>query len=158
MRQHITRTPPPLPAQIPPAISALVMEMLEKEAGKRPSMQEVLSRLDALQLQGVTSTAVHTVPSLGAPAQRRLAPIAAAAVLALVVLGLGLWLALRSQASAPRPAPPSKTDAPSPLVEHPPIKKDVPPARPTRTAKPVKKIKRGSDLFPDRDSETKGDR
>jgi formylglycine-generating enzyme required for sulfatase activity len=49
---HVFRPPPPLPAHVPQGVVALVNEMLAKPASSRPTMQQVVQRIQALEGPG----------------------------------------------------------------------------------------------------------
>jgi serine/threonine-protein kinase len=123
MRQHMTRRPPPLPSSVPAAIAALAMEMLAKEPEPRPTMQQVLERLDQF-----SQTATWTVPITAAinmyvrRSDRRKRMLLAGAALAATSLAAGgLWLALRKPtASAPAPVLVAAPTSPSVPTAPPP--------------------------------------
>lgn len=49
MTKHLTETPPPLPDTVPPEVSAIVMDLLQKDPDQRPeSAARVVERIEAL--------------------------------------------------------------------------------------------------------------
>jgi eukaryotic-like serine/threonine-protein kinase len=90
---HLQQTPPPLPADVPPDVAALVMRMLDKDAARRPASAGELAR-EAFALRGgPTSPSTRVLPVVAEPAARRphghrWAVRLASAVLALVVVAL----------------------------------------------------------------------
>ena len=109
LRQHLIKEPPPLPAHIPDELQALVKQALAKEASERPTMQQIVERIDqlvsAVQVQtGLQSRAAGaTVPvrhfqeiaAQTAASRRRLALLAGGA-LTFLGLGIGAWIWMHS--------------------------------------------------------------
>lgn len=123
MRQVAT-TPPSLPATFPPALVALVAELIDPEPSRRPASALVVrERLLALR-QGepaapVASTASSQTTVLDAPPPRdppRRAPLVVAAVLAVVGLGAGVFVfgGSSERAATPPPQPPMVARRPEP--------------------------------------------
>ncbi len=84
MRLQLTAPPPMLPETVPPALSALVREMLEKSPGDRPpSVAEVLERLEDIKprLKGIPAapiTRAEATAATSSPALDITAPPTAA--------------------------------------------------------------------------------
>ena len=117
LRQHLIKEPPSLPAHVPSDLQALVRQALAKEAGERPTMQQLVERLDGLiqQEQGQAVPGVRgaaaTIPvrhfvQTGTKgwAQRGLLPVGV--VVTVVALLAGGWLWLHSQ-KPPQVSPPN---------------------------------------------------
>jgi serine/threonine protein kinase len=155
MRQHITKDPPPLPDTIPPALSVLVMEMLAKEPEPRPSMKQVVERLDALSASAPVVPRSAVQPVVKTPS-RRSGLIAGAIVTLLGGLGVMGWLALHRTTTTPSPGgvqTPVPAQAvkvePSPKVESSTPPPAVPDEPPKPAVKPGKKVKKNSRMFED---------
>lgn len=174
MRQHITKDPNPLPSSLPVEISQLATQMLAKDAEPRPSMQQVVERLDAF-----SSGKVSALPSVtsNATLQRRYV-LGASVVLGAITLSVLIWLLVRPQPAGTKD-PSHKTssqaakgtsaDTKSEAVSVPADKSKVTAAQtaaskgettttPPKEEQPrsVKKTKKGSaSLFPDRTRKSK---
>jgi len=48
LRQHLIKEPPPLPTHVPEDLQALVRQALAKDASERPTMQQLVERIDLL--------------------------------------------------------------------------------------------------------------
>jgi TolB-like protein/Flp pilus assembly protein TadD len=87
MAAHVVEKPEPIDkrrASVPPALSELVMQALEKEADKRPqSAEEMLNILEAIQTSSSTSAA--SAPRVGSPPKRSVAIVASIALLLAVI-------------------------------------------------------------------------
>lgn len=90
LRMHIVRPPPPLPTSIPAGLVALIEQMLGKEAASRPSMAEVVAKLEAMFGGRASST---VLPIVSSPSSRLSTPVVAGTIALLLVLGIGagLW-------------------------------------------------------------------
>ena len=127
LRQHLIKEPPPLPAHIPQDLQTLVRQALAKEAGDRPTMQQLVERIDSIlpQVQALAGPRprgdVSTVPirhfqalmSQTTAARQRLMLVAGGVIL-LTGLLVGGWIWLHSiqpprpQAVVPAVPPPTK--------------------------------------------------
>jgi len=123
MRQVAT-TPPPLPATFPPALVALVAQLIDPEPSRRPeSALAVRERLLSLRQVGpaapVASTASSQTTVLDAPPPRdpsRRAPFVVAAVLVVGGAGAGMLVfGGSSEGASTPPRPPVETRLPPPL-------------------------------------------
>ncbi|TSC32777.1 serine/threonine-protein kinase [Corallococcus sp. Z5C101001] len=140
MFAHVEQIPPPPSSRvdgIPPALDALVLQLLEKDPEQRPaSAEQVRQRILALSRKSPPGTALHAVPVKPAREEptspttprppglaamladrRRRVPLAAAVGVAL--LGAGLWLLTRTEAPTRDlkqrlPMPPAPVTAPAP--------------------------------------------
>jgi hypothetical protein len=102
---HLQQPPPPLPADVPPAVAALVLRALEKDPARRPACAADLAR-EAFSLRAATAaTSPHTMvlpvteapaqppaaaPVPGRPHNHRRAVRLASAALAVVVVALSV--------------------------------------------------------------------
>jgi len=124
LMKHIMDPPRPLEELAPGApvpLANLIRAMLEKRPDMRPTMDEVVARMErftAATMLGETRAPAKLPPR---PSDRRGAIIAVLAVVAFAAIGIATWLALRSPATvarapeAPAPAPPpGPAPAPSP--------------------------------------------
>jgi serine/threonine protein kinase len=101
MAMHLGSPPPPLGERVPalqPAVVTLVHAMLEKDAGKRPSMRDVVA---ALERGGAQSTAVR--PATTASGGGSKVGVIAGALALVALVGGGAALLLRKP-SPPLPA------------------------------------------------------
>jgi serine/threonine protein kinase len=136
LRMHIVRPPPPLPANIPTELAALITQMLGKEAKERPSMAEVVTRLEGLFGGRASSTAL---PKLTKRPGMTISPAVIGAVATLLVLGIGgLLLTLLGRKPVTPVAPPKVTSTKA--VEPSPPKQD-PVVEPAKSREPVEPIK-----------------
>jgi len=112
MCQHLTTPPPPLPDHVPEPVAMLVRAMLTKEATERPSMTEVVERIDRLDSRAdanQTWRALRTLPPVAGKRRRKRLLMAAGAIgFLFLVLLLLLILRGRGERNQPpqRPAPP----------------------------------------------------
>ena len=160
LRQHLIKEPPPLPAHVPAEVQALVVAALQKEPTARPTMAQLVERIDALgsasRLSGAAAPVVPVspgVPQTAAPRPRRAIYIGSAAVLAVAVLALLVFLlrkppteAVQMPPQAKTPvragtAPPAADETPiSPVKDTPPpIDKPAPPQQARPESPPTKK-------------------
>jgi serine/threonine protein kinase len=106
LRMHIVRPPPPLPATIPAPITALITQMLAKEAKDRPSMSEVVQRLEEHFGARGSQTAIPLLTAKSA--SRKPVLMAAAVALSTLALGTVTWVVL-GRKPPPRVDPPKIT-------------------------------------------------
>lgn len=98
MRQHLVKTPPPLPPSVTPEIGALIQSMLAKEPEQRPSMADVALKLD--RMFGASSARVSQVVEPRSRVSRRV--IAASIAVWVVAIG-GIFYAQRVRRVTPAP-------------------------------------------------------
>ncbi len=162
MRQHITKPPPPLPKGTPTALSALISQMLAKEPEERPTMQQVVERLDNDRATAGEQTAA---PRAYSRARMLLWGSAVGLTFAAAVTGLLLkpgnhptGAQLRPEAIKPavaKAAEPPSTAASEPRIPQAPAPSTEPAARlpgganVSRASRP-KKSRSSSHVFPDR--------
>lgn len=119
LRQHIGMKPPPLRERAPQVsedLASLVHDMLAKDYAVRPSMEQVLARLDG---DGERSKRL----------QRRVRILGL--TLLVVLLVLGGWGLKRRQTTAPPPVPTAHVATPAVVVQ-PPEVTTPPPKMPTQ--------------------------
>ncbi len=131
LRMHIVRPPPPLPATIPAPITALITQMLAKEAKDRPSMSEVVQRLEEHFGARGSQTAIPVLATKSTPRK----PVLVAAVVALSTLALGTvtWVMI-GRKSPPHVDPPKITQPVEPKT--PEVVKTALPKEPDKTEPP----------------------
>lgn len=98
MRQHLVKTPPPLPSSVAPELGTLIHAMLAKEPEQRPSMTDIASQLD--QLFGASGSRAAQVAVRQPIASRR--TMVAGLALVAVVMG-GIFYAQRGRRVSPSP-------------------------------------------------------
>jgi serine/threonine protein kinase len=139
MARHITKAPPPLPASVPAAVAALTREMLAKEPGQRPSMQQIQERIDGLSPLG-SGHAVLGGLRHEATLLHRAKPflLAACGLSAAIGLGVTLWLQTAHQRSLPPPpAKPVQSAPPEPPKQQTPAPPEPDESGPVASAAPT---------------------